>query len=141
MEVKLELLTVKSAIHDWYNLVSRFQRKLRLLRECFPPYSAEKYRSMEELQHRNTLKEFKEFNKRKDYQERYLSFKAEISALEKFVLEKDPVKTKHTETDKQLAELRTQIDRAFLKRQKPILKTSQAQLSGRRKQCNVKYLT
>ena len=124
MEVKLELLTVKSAIHDWYNLVSHFQRKLSLLRECFPPYSAEKYRSMEELQHRNTLKEFKEFNKRKDYQERCLTLKADISALEKFVLEKDPVKTKHTETAQQLDDLRTQIDtdRAFLKEAKTNIK-------------------
>ena len=124
MEVKLELLTVKSVLHDWYNLVSRFQRKLSLLRECFPPYSAEKYRSMEEMQHRNTLKEFKEFNKRKDYQERYLSLKAEISALEEFVFEKDPVKIKHKETEKQLADLRAQIDtdRAFLKEAKTNIK-------------------
>ena len=124
VEVKLELLTIKSSVHEWYNLVSCFERTLKDLRKRFPPYSVESYRSLEELQHRNILKEFKEFNKRKNYQERYLELKAEILSLEGFVLEKAPVKKKHEEIGKQLTELKTKIesDRTFLKNAKTTIK-------------------
>ena len=124
MEIKLELLTLKSEVHGWYNLAPSFLRRLNVLRECFPPYSAESYRYMEGLQHKNILKEFKEFNKRKNYQDRYLKLKAELLALERFLLEKTPVRKKHEETAKQLRELKTQIDsdREFLKEAKTSIK-------------------
>ena len=35
MDAKLELLTNESAIHEWQNLVSYFERKIKVLRECF----------------------------------------------------------------------------------------------------------
>lgn len=87
IQVELEQLTIKSPLHEWYNMVFRFERKLKTLRDNFPPYSAESYRSLEELRHRNILREFKEFCERRDYQERYLGLKAEILALEEIVLE------------------------------------------------------
>lgn len=106
IQVELEQLTIKSPLHEWYNMVFRFERKLKTLRDNFPPYSAESYRSLEELRHRNILREFKEFCERRDYQERYLGLKAEILALEEIVLEQG----NHKEIRKQLTELAKQID-------------------------------
>ena len=106
IQVELEQLTMKSPLHEWYNMVFRFERKLKTLRDNFPPYSAESYRSLEELRHRNILREFKEFCERRDYQERYLGLKAEILALEEIVLEQG----NHKEIRKQLTELAKQMD-------------------------------
>lgn len=106
IQVELEQLTIKSPLHEWYNMVFRFERKLKTLRDNFPPYSAESYRSLEELRHRNILREFKEFCERRDYQERYLGLKAEILALEEIVLEQG----NHKEIRKQLTELAKQMD-------------------------------
>ena len=106
IQVELEQLTIKSPLHEWYNMVFRFERKLKTLRDNFPPYSAESYRSLEELRHRNILREFKEFCERRNYQERYLGLKAEILALEEIVLEKG----NHKEIRKQLTELAKQMD-------------------------------
>lgn len=106
IQVELEQLTIKSPLHEWYNMVFRFERKLKTLRDNFPPYSAESYRSLEELRHRNILREFKEFCERRDYQERYLGLKAEILALEGIVLEQG----NHKEIRKQLTELAKQMD-------------------------------
>ena len=106
IQVELEQLTIKSPVHEWYNMVFRFERKLKTLRDNFPPYSAESYRSLEELRHRNILREFKEFCERRDYQERYLGLKAEILALEEIVLEQG----NHKEIRKQLTELAKQMD-------------------------------
>lgn len=106
IQVELEQLTIKSPLHEWYNMVFRFERKLKTLRDKFPPYSAESYRSLEELRHRNILREFKEFCERRDYQERYLGLKAEILALEEIVLEQG----NHKEIRKQLTELAKQMD-------------------------------
>ena len=106
IQVELEQLTIKSPLHEWYNTVFRFERKLKTLRDNFPPYSAESYRSLEELRHRNILREFKEFCERRNYQERYLGLKAEILALEEIVLEKG----NHKEIRKQLTELAKQMD-------------------------------
>lgn len=124
MERELELIAIQSAIHAWHNLMLHFERKLKGLCACFPPYSAEKYGSVEDIQHRDILTTFKEFNKRKDCQDRYLDLKAEISALEEFVVEKAPAKKKHEETEKQLAELRAKIDgdSGFLKEAKGTIK-------------------
>ena len=106
IQVELEQLTIISPVHEWYNMVFRFERKLKALRDSFPPYSAESYRSLEELRHRNILREFKEFCERRDYQERYLGLKAEILALEEIVLEQG----NHKEIRKQLTELAKQMD-------------------------------
>lgn len=106
IQLELEQLTIKSPLHEWYNMVFRFERKLKTLRDNFPPYSAESYRSLEELRHRNILREFKEFCERRDYQERYLGLKAEILALEEIVLEQG----NHKEIRKQLTELAKQMD-------------------------------
>ena len=106
IQVELEQLTIKSPLHEWYNMVFRFERKLKTLRDNFPPYSAESYRSLEELRHRNILREFKEFCERRDYQERYLGLKAEILALEEIVLEQG----NHKEIRKQLTELAKQME-------------------------------
>ena len=106
IQVELEQLTIKSPLHEWYNMVFRFERKLKTLRDNFPPYSAESYRSLEELRHRNILREFKEFCERRDYQERYLGLKAEILALQEIVLEQG----NHKEIRKQLTELAKQMD-------------------------------
>ena len=106
IQVELEQLTIKSPVHEWYNMVFRFERKLKTLRDNFPPYSAESYRSLEELRHRNILREFKEFCERRDYQERYLGLKAEILALEEIVLEQG----NHKEIRKQLTELAKKMD-------------------------------
>lgn len=106
IQVELEQLKIKSPLHEWYNMVFRFERKLKTLRDNFPPYSAESYRSLEELRHRNILREFKEFCERRDYQERYLGLKAEILALEEIVLEQG----NHKEIRKQLTELAKQMD-------------------------------
>lgn len=106
IQVELEQLTIKSPLHEWYNMVFRFERKLKTLRDNFPSYSAESYRSLEELRHRNILREFKEFCERRDYQERYLGLKAEILALEEIVLEQG----NHKEIRKQLTELAKQMD-------------------------------
>lgn len=106
IQVELEQLTIKSPLHEWYNMVFRFERKLKTLRDNFPPYSAESYRSLEELRHRNILREFKEFCERRDYQERYLGLKAEILALEEIVL----AQGNHKEIRKQLTELAKQMD-------------------------------
>ena len=106
IQVELEQLTIKSPLHEWYNMVFRFERKLKTLRDNFPPYSAESYRSLEELRHRNILREFKEFCERRDYQERYLGLKAEILALEEIVLEQG----NHKEIRKQLTELAKKMD-------------------------------
>lgn len=106
IQVELEQLTIKSPLHEWYNMVFRFERKLKTLRDNFPPYAAESYRSLEELRHRNILREFKEFCERRDYQERYLGLKAEILALEEIVLEQG----NHKEIRKQLTELAKQMD-------------------------------
>lgn len=106
IQVELEQLTIKSPLHEWYNMVFRFERKLKTLRDNFPPYSAESYRSLEELRHRNILREFKEFCERRDYQERYLGLKAEILALEEIVLEQG----NHKEIGKQLTVLAKQMD-------------------------------
>ena len=106
IQVELEQLTIKSPLHEWYNMVFRFERKLKTLRDNFPPYSAESYKSLEELRHRNILREFKEFCERRDYQERYLGLKAEILALEEIVLEQG----NHKEIRKQLTELAKQMD-------------------------------
>lgn len=106
IQVELEQLTIKSPLHESYNMVFRFERKLKTLRDNFPPYSAESYRSLEELRHRNILREFKEFCERRDYQERYLGLKAEILALEEIVLEQG----NHKEIRKQLTELAKQMD-------------------------------
>lgn len=124
MEVKLELLTVKSSAHEWYNLVSRLERKLKYLLECFPPYSVESYRTLEESQHSVILKEFKEFNKRKSYEEQYLSLKTEISAIERFLLENAPVRKQNEEIVQKLTRLRIQIDahRTFIKEVKATIK-------------------
>ena len=125
MDAKLKLVTLKSSVHEWYNLVSRCERKLKLLRDRFPPYSVESYRDLKELQHRNILKEFKEYSKRKNFQDRYLGLKSEILALEGFIFQKHSVKTKHEETEKQLAALNAQInsDREFLKEAKTTIKS------------------
>ena len=124
MDAKLKLVTLKSSVHEWYNLVSRCERKLKFLRDCFPPYSVESYRVLKELQHRNILKEFKEYSKRKNFQDRYLGLKSEILALEGFIFQKHSVKRKHEETGKQLATLNAQInsDREFLKEAKATIK-------------------
>ena len=106
IQLELEQLTIKSPLHEWYNMVFRFERKLKTLRDNFPPYSAESYRSLEELRHRNILREFKEFCERRDYQERYLGLKAEILALEEIVLEQG----NHKEIRKQLTELAKKMD-------------------------------
>lgn len=106
IQVELEQLTIKFPLHEWYNMVFRFERKLKTLRDNFPPYSAESYKSLEELRHRNILREFKEFCERRDYQERYLGLKAEILALEEIVLEQG----NHKEIRKQLTELAKQMD-------------------------------
>ena len=106
IQVELEQLTIKSPLHEWYNMFFRFERKLKTLRDNFPPYSAESYRSLEELRHRNILREFKEFCERRDYQERYLGLKAEILALEEIVLEQG----NHKEIRKQLTELAKKMD-------------------------------
>lgn len=106
IQVELEQLTIKSPLHEWYNMVFRFERKLKTLRDNFPPYSAESYRSLEELRHRNILREFKEFCERRDYQERYLGLKAEILALKEIVLEQG----NHKEIRKQLTELAKKMD-------------------------------
>ena len=106
MDAKIELLTNESAIHEWYNLVSYFERKIKVLRDCFPPYSAEIYRSREDFPYRDILREFKEFIKRMGYKERYLELKTESSALEGFISEKASLKRKHEECEKQLAEIR-----------------------------------
>lgn len=106
IQVELEQLTIKSPLHEWYNMVFRFERKLKTLRDNFPPYSAESYRSLEELRHRNILREFKEFCERRDYQERYLGLKAEILALEEIILEQG----NHKEIRKQLTELAKKMD-------------------------------
>ena len=76
--MELEQLTIKSPVHEWYNMVFRFERKLKALSDSFPPYSAESYRSLGELRHTNILREFKEFYERRNYQERYLGLKAEV---------------------------------------------------------------
>lgn len=106
IQLELEQLTIKSPLHEWYNMVFRFERKLKTLRDNFPPYSAESYRSLEELRHRNILREFKEFCERRDYQKRYLGLKAEILALEEIVLEQG----NHKEIRKQLTELAKKMD-------------------------------
>ena len=106
IQVELEQLTIISPVHEWYNMVFRFERKLKALSDSFPPYSAESYRSLGELRHRNILREFKEFCERRDYQERYLGLKAEILALEEIVLEQG----NHKEIRKQLTELAKQMD-------------------------------
>lgn len=109
IEVELEQLTMKSPVHEWYNMVFRIERKLKALRDSFRPYSAESYRSLEELRHRNILREFKEFCERKNYQERYLGLKAEILTLEEIVLEQGIVRSKQKEIRKQLTELAKQM--------------------------------
>ena len=106
IQVELEQLTIISPVHEWYNMVFRFERKLKALSDNFPPYSAESYRSLGELRHRNILREFKEFCERRDYQERYLGLKAEILALEEIVLEQG----NHKEIRKQLTELAKKMD-------------------------------
>ena len=110
IQVELEQLTIKSPVHEWYNMVFRFERKLKTLSDSFPPYSAESYRSLGELRHRNILREFKEFCERRDYQERYLGLKAEVLALEEIVLEQGKVKSKQKERRKQITELAKQMD-------------------------------
>lgn len=110
IQVELEQLTIISPVHEWYNMVFRFERKLKALRDSFPPYSAESYRSLGELRHRNILREFKEFCERRDYQERYLGLKAEVLALEEIVLEQGKVKSKQKEIRKQITELAKQMD-------------------------------
>lgn len=135
MEVKLELLTVKSSTHEWCNVVSRLQRKLKYLRECFPPYSVESYGCMEEIRHRNILKEFKEFNKRKNYQEQYLNLKAEISAIERFLFENAPAKKQNEEMVEKLTQLRTKIDshRSFIKEVKATIKSVTSEIIREKK--------
>ena len=110
IQVELEQLTIKSPLHEWCNMVFRFERKLKALSDSFPPYSAESYRSLGELRHRNILREFKEFCERRDYQERYLGLKAEILALEEIVLEQGKVRSKQKEIKKQITELAKQMD-------------------------------
>ena len=124
MEVKLELVTVKSSVHEWYNLVLRLERKLKYLLECFPPYSVESYGTLEESQHSVILKEFKDFNKRKSYQEQYLNLKAEISTIERFLFENALVRKKNEEIVQKLTHLRIQIDahRTFIKDVKATIK-------------------
>ena len=116
MDAKLELLTNESAIHEWQNLVSYFERKIKVLRECFPPYSAEIYISRKDFHNRDILRQFKEFNKRMGYKELYVQLKAESSALEGFISERASLKRKREECEKQLAEIRKMNggDRSFL---------------------------
>lgn len=135
MEVKLELLTVKSSIHEWYNLVSRLGRKLKYLRECFPPYSVESYRSLEEIQHQRILAEFKEFNKRKNYQEQYLNLKAEILAIERFLFENAPAKKQNEEMVEKLTQLRAKIDsdHSFIKEVKATIKSVTSEIIREKK--------
>ena len=135
MEVKLELLTVKSSAHEWYNLVSRLERKLKYLLECFPPYSVESYRILEESQHSVILKEFKEFNKRKSYQEQYFNLKAEISAIERFLFENAPIRKQNEEIVQKLTHLRIQIDahRNFIKEVKTTIKSITSEIIREKK--------
>ena len=135
MEVKLELLTVKSSAHEWYNLVSRLERKLKYLLECFPPYSVESYRILEESQHSVILKEFKEFNKKKSYQEQYFNLKAEISAIERFLFENAPVRKQNEEIVQKLTHLRIQIDahRNFIKEVKTTIKSITSEMIREKK--------
>ena len=116
MDAKLKLLTNESAIHEWHNLVSFFERKIKVLRECFPPYSAEIYLSRKDFHYTDILRQFKEFNKRMGYKELYVQLKAESSALEGFISERASLKMKHEECEKHLAEIRKKIegDRSFL---------------------------
>ena len=141
MYAKLKLVTLKSSVHEWYNLVSRCERKLQLLRDCFPPYSVESYRDLKELQHRNILKEFKEYSKRKNFQDRYLGLKSEILALEGFIFQKHSLKSKREENNSLRSMRKLTLIANFLKRQRQRLKTLQVQLSGRKKRCNVKSHT
>ncbi|KAJ7390733.1 hypothetical protein OS493_022815 [Desmophyllum pertusum] len=135
MEVKLELLTVKFSTHEWYNLVSRLERKLKYLRECFPPYSVESCRSFEESQKSDILQEFKEFNKRKNYQEQYLNLKAEILNIERFLFENAPAKKKNEEIVQKLTQLRAQIDsnRSFLMEVKASIKSVTSEIIREKK--------
>lgn len=135
MEVKLELLTVKSSTHEWYNLVSRLERKLKYLLERFPPYSVESYRTLEESQHSDILKGFKKFNKRKSYQEQYLNLKAEILAIERFLFENAPVKKQNEEIVQKLTQLRIQIDahHSFIKEVKATLKSVTSEIIREKK--------
>ena len=135
MEVKLELITAKSPTHEWYNLVSRLERKLKYLLECFPPYSVESYRTLEESQHSVILEEFKEFNKRKCYQEQYLNLKAEISAIERFLFENAPVRKQNEEIVQKLTHLRIQIDahRTLIKEVKATIKNVTSEIIREKK--------
>lgn len=135
MEVKLELLTVKSSAHEWYNLVSRLERKLKYLLECFPPYSVESYRTLEKTQHSVILKEFKEFNKRKNHQEQYFNLKAEISAIEKFLFENAPVRKQNEEIVQKLTHLRIQIDahHTFIKEVKTTIRSLTSEIIREKK--------
>lgn len=110
IEVKLELLTVKSSAHDWCNLVSRLRRELGKLIDCFPPYSSVNYNSSEERQTKYILEDFKEFNKRKNYQEEYFKLRAQILVSEKFLVENAPSKRENEELKNQVHHLRSQID-------------------------------
>lgn len=135
MEVKLELLAVKSSNHEWHNLVSHLERKLKRLRECFPPYSVESYRCLEEIQHSHILEEFKEFNKRKNYQEQYLKLKAEISGIERFLFKNAPVKKQNEEMLEKFTQLRAKIDshRSFIKQVKATIKSLTSEIIREKK--------
>ena len=135
MEVKLKLLTVKSSTHEWYNLVSRLERKLKYLLECFPPYSVESYRTLEESQYSIILKEFKEFNTRKNYQEQYLNLKSVISAIERFLFENVPVRKQNEEIVQKLTHLRIQIDthQTFIKDVKTTIKSVTSEIIREKK--------
>lgn len=67
MEVKLEFFIVKLFVYEWYNFVFCLERKLKYFFECFLLYLVESYRILEKIQYSVILKEFKEFNKRKNY--------------------------------------------------------------------------
>lgn len=124
VEVKLELQTVKSSTHEWYNLVSLLKRELENLRDGFPPYSYESYKSLDETQYGDIVQEFKEFNKRKNYQEQYLKLKAEILATERFLFENAPAKRENEEFMEKLNHLRAQINshQSFIKEVKATIR-------------------
>ena len=135
MEVKLKLLTVNSSTHEWYNLVSRLERKLKYLLECFPPYSVESYRTLEESQYSVILKEFKEFNTRKNYQEQHSNLKAEISAIERFLVESVPIRKQNEQIVQKFTHLRIQIDahRTFIKEAKANIKSVTSEIIREKK--------
>lgn len=110
IEVKLELLTLKSSAHDWCNLVSRLRRELGNIIDCFPPYSSENYKLFGERQTKHILEDFKEFNKRRNYQEKYLKLRAQILVSEKFFCDNAPTKKENEELKNKLHHLRAEID-------------------------------